>query len=284
MAVKIIIDSASDINQEESKVLGVVMVPMEIRFGDEQYLDGVDLTSRQFYEKLIESDELPKTSQINPYRFAEVFERITANGDEAVVITISSKLSGTYASATQAAEAFAGKIYVVDSKNACIGERLLLQYAQRLVAQGMGAKEIAAELEVAKTRICLMAVLNTLEYLKKGGRISAAVAFAGSMLSIKPVVAVEGGEVKLVGKAMGSKKGNNLLSSLVEKKGGIDFDMPYGVVCSGLDDTMLKKYVADSAHLWAEHTENIPSYVIGSTIGTHIGPGAIGVAFFAPKQ
>ena len=284
MAVKIIIDSASDINQEESKVLGVVMVPMEIRFGDEQYLDGADLTSRQFYEKLIESDELPKTSQINPYRFAEVFERITANGDEAVVITISSKLSGTYASATQAAEAFAGKIYVVDSKNACIGERLLLQYAQRLVAQGMGAKEIAAELEVAKTRICLMAVLNTLEYLKKGGRISAAVAFAGSMLSIKPVVAVEGGEVKLVGKAMGSKKGNNLLSSLVEKKGGIDFDMPYGVVCSGLDDTMLKKYVADSAHLWAEHTENIPSYVIGSTIGTHIGPGAIGVAFFAPKQ
>lgn len=284
MAVKIIIDSASDINQEESKVLGVVMIPMEIRFGDEQYLDGVDLTSRQFYEKLIESDELPKTSQINPYRFAEVFERITANGDEAVVITISSKLSGTYASATQAAEAFAGKIYVVDSKNACIGERLLLQYAQRLVAQGMGAKEIAAELEVAKTRICLMAVLNTLEYLKKGGRISAAVAFAGSMLSIKPVVAVEGGEVKLVGKAMGSKKGNNLLSSLVEKKGGIDFDMPYGVVCSGLDDTMLKKYVADSAHLWAEHTENIPSYVIGSTIGTHIGPGAIGVAFFAPKQ
>lgn len=148
----------------------------------------------------------------------------------------------------------------------------------------MGAKEIAAELEVAKTRICLMAVLNTLEYLKKGGRISAAVAFAGSMLSIKPVVAVEGGEVKLVGKALGSKKGNNLLSSLVEKKGGIDFDMPYGVVCSGLDDTMLKKYVADSAHLWAEHTENIPSYVIGSTIGTHIGPGAIGVAFFAPKQ
>ena len=284
MAVKIIIDSASDINQEESKVLGVVMIPMEIRFGDEQYLDGVDLTSRQFYEKLIESDELPKTSQINPYRFAEVFERITANGDEAVVITISSKLSGTYASATQAAEAFAGKIYVVDSKNACIGERLLLQYAQRLVAQGMGAKEIAAELEVAKTRICLMAVLNTLEYLKKGGRISAAVAFAGSMLSIKPVVAVEGGEVKLVGKALGSKKGNNLLSSLVEKKGGIDFDMPYGVVCSGLDDTMLKKYVADSAHLWAEHTENIPSYVIGSTIGTHIGPGAIGVAFFAPKQ
>ncbi len=135
MAVKIIIDSASDINQEESKVLGVVMVPMEIRFGDEQYLDGVDLTSRQFYEKLIESDELPKTSQINPYRFAEVFERITANGDEAVVITISSKLSGTYASATQAAEAFAGKIYVVDSKNACIGERLLLQYAQRLVGK-----------------------------------------------------------------------------------------------------------------------------------------------------
>lgn len=284
MAVKIIIDSASDVNKTEAEALGIVMIPMEIRFGEEQFLDGVDLMPHRFYEKLIESDELPKTSQINPYRFTEVYEKITANGDEAVVITISSKLSGTYASAKQAAEAFPGKVYVVDSLNACIGERLLLQYALRLTARGMSAKDVAAELDESKTRINVMAVLSTLEYLKKGGRISAAVAFAGSMLSIKPVIAVEEGEVKLVGKAMGSKKGNNLLSTLVEKKGGIDFDMPYGVVYSGADDTMLKKYVVDSAHLWAGHTENVPSYIIGSTIGTHIGPGAIGVAFFMPEQ
>ena len=280
MAVKILIDSAADISQNESEQLGIYMIPMEVRIGDEQYYDGVDLLPRQFYEKLIESDELPRTSQINPFRFEEAYEKLTKNGDQLVVITISSKLSGTYHSAIQAAEKYIGKVFVVDSMSAAIGERLLCRYARRLVKDGLTAEQVVESLEREKGKICVMAVLGTLEYLKKGGRISPTVAFAGEMLSIKPVVSIAGGEVKLVGKALGSKKGNNLLNRLVEEKGGIDFSMPYGTVYSGLDKTMLEKYIRDSAVLWVDHADSIPSYELGGTIGAHIGPGAIGVGFF----
>lgn len=278
--IKLIVDSASDISKQEAERLGVIMLSMQVRFGEEEFLDGVNLSPKQFYDRLIESSELPKTSQINPYAFEQEYEKIVSLGDEAIVITISSKLSGTYRSACEAAKNYQGKIFVVDSLNACIGERLLCQYALRLIADGKTASEIAEELNKVKSKINLMAMLNTLKYLKKGGRISAVTAFAGEVFSIKPVVGIVNGEVKMIGKAMGSKKGNNLLNSLVEKKGGIDFSMPYGVVWSGTDDTVLKKYVIDSAHLWENHTDNVPAYMIGSTIGTHIGPGAIGVAFF----
>lgn len=280
MSVKIVIDSASDININEAKKLGVTMIPMSITFGEEEYLDGVDLLPEQFYEKLIESDELPKTSQVIPYRFEKNFEKLTKNGDDVVVITISSKLSGTYSNAVLASKQFKENVFVVDSLNACIGERLLCQYALKLVSENYTAKEIANELNSVKGKIHVMAMLNTLEYLKKGGRISSVVAFAGEILSIKPVVAIRDGEVKLIGKARGSKNGNNLLNSLVEKAGGIDFSMPYGVVWSGLDNSLLNKYVKDSKNLWENHTESVPSYMLGGTIGTHIGPGAIGVAFF----
>lgn len=278
--VKIMIDSASDMNQKEADELGIVFMPMEVRFKDEEYLDGVNLTPLEFYDKLIESDELPKTSQINPFRFEEAYKKVVDGGDELVVITISSKLSGSYRSAVEASKNFEGKVFVVDSLNACIGERLLCQYALRLIKEGLSASAIAKKLDEVKGKINVMALLNTLQYLKKGGRISAVTAFAGELFSIKPVIAVVEGEVKLVGKALGSKKGNNLLNTLVEKKGGIDFSMPYGVVWSGKDDSVLKKYVQDSQHLWAGQTDDVPAYLIGSTIGTHVGPGAVGVAFF----
>lgn len=280
MAVKLMIDSASDMSKEETDKLGITLIPMEIRFNEEVYLDGINLLPKTFYEKLIESDDLPQTSQINPFRFEEEFEKEVAKGNEVVAITISSKLSGTFANAKQASEKFAGKVFVVDSLNACIGERLLCQYALTLIQKGMSAKEIYEKLEEVKKRVNVMAMVGTLEYLKKGGRISATVAFAGNLFSIKPVIAVVDGEIKMVGKAIGSKKANNLLCNLVKEKGGIDFSMPYGVVWSGLDETLLKKYVEDSASLWQEDTDNVPAYMIGSTIGTHVGPGAIGVAFF----
>lgn len=281
MAIKLMIDSASDIGREEAEAMGVELLPMVISIGEKDYYDGVDLLPLQFYEKLIESDTLPKTSQITQYRFEEAFERLTANGDEIVLITISSKLSGTWSSACLAARNFEGRVFVVDSMNACIGERLLCQYAIRLLDTGLSAKEIAEELDRVKSRIMVMAMVNTLEYLKKGGRVSALTAFAGEMLAIKPVIMIMDGEVKVVGKARGSKNANNLLSSLAEQKGGIDFSMPYGTVWSGCDRSMLDKYIADSAHLWQADTDRVPSYILGGTIGTHIGPGAIGVAFFA---
>lgn len=280
MEVKIVIDSASDISVKEADELGIRMISMEVRFNDDVYLDGVDITPSEFYDKLIESSDLPQTSLINEYRWEELFKEETENGNELVVITISSKLSGTYAAAVEAAEKFNGKVFVVDSLNAAIGERLLCEYALRLIEQGKGASEIADELDEKKTKIKLLAMLNTLEYLKKGGRISSTVAFAGKLLSIKPVVSVVDGEVKLVGKAMGSKKANNLLTELVEKSSGIDFEMPLGVIYSGTDNTMLQKYVSDSSRLWEGYTKKLAEYQIGSTIGTHVGPGAIGVAFF----
>lgn len=280
--IKILVDSACDLEQSDAQALGVSLLPLQIRFGEEEFLDGVTLSHRAFFEKLVETNTLPQTSQINEYRFEEAFSELTEDGSEVVAITLSSKLSGTHASAVKAAKKFGSKVHVVDSLNACIGERVLLEYAVRLVKEGrLGAAEIAAELDEKKGKIQLLAVLDTLQYLRKGGRISSVTAIAGEMLSIKPVISVVRGEVKLVGKAMGSKKGNNLLTKLVSDCGGIDFTMPYVLGYSGLSDEFLQKYIRDSEALWKDHTDHVPYYLIGSTIGTHVGPGAIAVAFFA---
>lgn len=281
MSIRIVTDSASDIPQETREDLTIL--PMHVYFGEKEFLDGVNLSHRQFYELLIESEELPKTSQIPPYEFEEVYERATAAGEQVIVITISSKLSGTCQSARVAAQDYEGQVYVVDSFNATLGERCLVDYALRLKDQGKTAEEIVAELEQARKRIRLLALLDTLEYLKKGGRISKSVAMVGGMLSIKPVVSVVDGEVIMVGKARGSKNGNNLLVQEIEKAGGVDFDMPYYLGYSGLDDHLLQKYIEDSKALWEGHVEHLDTTSVGGTIGTHVGPGAITVVFFAPN-
>lgn len=278
--VKILFDSASDISLAEAKSMGAELVPIKIRFGGEEFSDGVDLSREEFFEMLTRCEGLPQTSQINPAEFGAAFKRLTADGDEVVCITLSSKLSGTYKNAVCAAELFGGKVFVVDSLNASTGEKLLCQYALRLAQEGLSAAEIAGKLDREKGRINVLAVLDTLTYLKKGGRISSVTAFAGEMLSIKPVIGIVDGEVKLLGKAIGSKKSGNLLTKLVREK-GVDFSMPHGVMWSGADDSLLKRYVEDSRGLWESETDSLPAYMIGSTIGTHIGPGAIGVAFFA---
>lgn len=280
MRVKILIDSASDIDYLEAAGRNLELISMAVTFGDRVYADGLDLTKQEFFEKLIESDTLPQTSQVNPFQFEEAYARLTADGSDVVVITISSRLSGTYNSAMTAAADYQGRIFVVDSLNVSIGERLLIFRALTLRDQGLSAEEIACRLDQEKKEIRVMALLDTLEYLQKGGRVSAAVASAGTLLHIKPVISIQDGEVKLIGKAMGSKRGNNLLIQLAERSGGIDFSMPYATAYSGLEDSLLQKYKKDSASLWEEHTAQLPSYCIGSTIGTHVGPGAIAVAFF----
>lgn len=281
MAIKLIVDSASDIDAAEAGKRNLIMIPMEISFGDETYFDGVNLSRNEFFEKLIETDIFPKTSQINKFRFSEEFEKAVRDGSDVICITMSSKLSATYQSAADAAKKFGGKVRVVDSKNVCIGERILIDYAEKLINDGSSADEAVSRLNAVKGKIRVLALLNTLQYLQKGGRISLMTAFAGGLLNIKPVVAVKEGEVRLAGKALGSKKGNNLLVQLIEKSGGIDFDMPYATGYSGLSDGLLKKYLCDSAYMWQNQTDSVPSYQIGSTIGAHVGPGAIAVAFFA---
>lgn len=280
MAIQFIIDSASDILPSEAKELGFIHLPLKVMFGEEEYSDAVDLTHREFYEKLVESDTIPTTSQVNPDAFMSAYEKVVAAGDTAVVFTLSGKLSGTYQSACIAAEDYEEKIFVVDSENVAVGERILILRGMELRDQGLSAAEIKAQLDEEKHHIRLIALLDTLEYLKKGGRISAAVAFAGNLLSIKPVIAVENGEVSLVGKARGSKKGNNLLRELVTNCGGINFDKPCALAYSGLSDELLKKYIADSEELWKGHRDELLTATVGCVIGTHAGPGAIAVAFF----
>ncbi len=282
MAIKFIVDSASDILPAQAEKMGMIHLPLKVMFGEDEYFDSVDLSHKEFYEKLIESDVLPTTSQIPPSEFGDAYEKIVKDGDTAVVVTISSKLSGTYQSAKIAAEDYEGKIFVVDSENATIGERILILRGLELREQGVSAAEIAEKLDEEKKKIRLIALLDTLEYLKKGGRISAVTAFAGGILSIKPVIAVENGEVSLIGKARGSKQGNNLLRELVQKCGGINFNKPYCLAYSGLSDELLRKYIDDSGELWEGQLEkdNIPVATVGCTIGTHAGPGAVALAFF----
>ena len=279
MSVKIIVDSTADLTPAVRS--RVEVVPLTIHFGEEEYIDGVTIDSRTFYEKLIESDVLPTTSQATPYAFEEVFRRAVEDGSQAVCITCSSRLSGTYQSAVIAAEEFEGRVYVVDSQTIALGSAILAEYALSLVQQGMDAETITWKLMQKREKVRLLAMLDTLEYLKKGGRISAAVALAGGLLNIKPVICIENGEIKMLGKARGSWQANNLLVQEIGKAGGVDFKKPVLLGYTGLSDALLKKYIQDSASLWEGHLDHRNCEVVGSVVGTHAGPGAVAVAFFA---
>ena len=282
MSVRIITDSASDMSPAEHPALRVL--PLSVTFGTDVYMDGVDIDHQRFYEMLVERDELPKTGQVNPYAFSQAIAEAREAGDEAVIITVGAKLSGTNQSArTALAEAPGGDVYVVDSNNVTLGERVLVEYALRLVDEGQGAAQIAAAVEAVRDRVVVIGLLETLEYLVRGGRLSAAAGAVSTLLNVKPVVAAEDGLIVQLGKARGSKNGRNLLNQKVEKAGGIDFSMPLALGYTGLSDAVLKKYIEDSAALWAGHTEGeLPVHTIGATIGTHVGPGAVAVAFFQP--
>lgn len=277
MCVRIIVDSSTDVSEKYREK--IQFVPLTVRFGDKEYLDGVEISKHQFYEMLVESDALPTTSQATPAAFAEYLESVASAGDSAVVITLSSKLSGTYQSAVLAAEDYPN-IYVVDSQSVAIGTGVLAQYAVELAQQGMGAEEIAQELTQQREKVCVVALLDTLEYLKKGGRISKTVAFAGGVLNIKPVVTVQDGAVALIGKARGSRNGNNLLVEKIREAGGVDFERPVLLGYTGLSSALLEKYVDDSKALWADHVDKLDGCLLCSVIGTHVGPGAVAVAFF----
>ncbi len=284
MSVRIITDSASDMSPAEHPALRVL--PLSVTFGTDVYMDGVDIDHQRFYEMLVERDELPKTGQVNPYAFSQAIAETREAGDEAVIITVGAKLSGTNQSArTALAEAPGGDVFVVDSNNVTLGERVLVEYALRLVDEGRSAAQIAAAVEAVRDRVVVIGLLETLEYLVRGGRLSAAAGAVGTLLNVKPVVAAEDGLIVQLGKARGSKNGRNLLNQKVEKAGGIDFSMPLALGYTGLSDAVLKKYIEDSAALWAGHAESeLPIHTIGATIGTHVGPGAVAVAFFRPAN
>ncbi len=277
MSVKIIVDSTVDLTED---VLSKVrMVPLTVNFGETEYTDRVDINYKLFYEKLVESDVLPTTSQATPDAFLREFEKIGREDDGAVVITLSSKFSGTYQSAVIAAEEFEN-IYVVDSGSATVGSGVLAELALSLARSGLSAEEIAGELERAKEKIIVVALVDTLEYLKKGGRISKTAAIAGTVLNIKPVLSLIDGSINMLGKARGSKQGNNLLVQEIEKAGGVDFSKPVLLGYTGLSNALLLKYIEDSRGLWENGLKEIRYTPVGSVVGTHVGPGAVAVAFF----
>ena len=279
MSIHFVIDSASDVLPQEAARLGVTVLPLTVTFGDTTYRDSVDLTHLEFFEKLSSSRELPTTSQLPPAIFADCFEPLVAAGHDIMVITLSSKLSGTYQSAVIAASDYPGRVFVVDSLSAAIGQRVLLMRGLELAEEGLSAEAIAARLDEEKSRLRVMAVIDTLEYLKKGGRISAAVALAGTVLSVKPAIEISDGLVAMAGKARGTRQGNMLLRQLMDKYGGVNLDAPYAFVYSGLNDDLLQKFIADQPDLWPE-AKDLPIHSLGCTIGTHVGPGAYGIAFF----
>lgn len=279
--ITIITDSASDISQNNNK--GVTVLPMTITFGEENYEDGVSLTPNNFYMKLIESSALPKTSQVSPYAFGQAYENSLKSADYVIVITLSSKLSGTYQSACIAADDYDGRVFVIDSENVTVGEQILIDYALSLIDKGIEVNTIVSQLNTIKKRIRLVALLDTLEYLKKGGRISSGAAFLGNVLSIKPVIAIVDGEVSFLGKARGSKQGNNFLIQQVDTYGGIDYSLPVLLGYTGCSTVLMDKYIKDSSSLW-EGRIPVPDIIqVGATIGTHIGPGGIAVAFFSKE-
>ncbi len=277
MSVKIIIDSTADIIPSVKH--RVYTVPMVINFNGKEYIDGITINHQQFYELLINSEDTPSTSQATPAAFAKIFEQALTEGDSAVVITLASNLSGTYQSAVIAASDYEN-IYVVDSSSVTLGSGILAQYALMLADEGLDAKEIAQRLETEKGKISIVAMVDTLEYLKRGGRVSKTVAFAGGLLNIKPIIAVENGEIKMLGKARGSKQGYSMLLNEISSAGSINYDRPLLLGYTGNDSTLLKSFISDSKDFFETPNGQLNTTIIGSVIGTHAGPGAIAVGFF----
>lgn len=279
MNVRFVIDSTVNIPERYKE--DVLVVPLTVHFGNDEYADGVEITNKRFYEMLIESDVLPTTSQPSPDAFFRAFKEAAGDGKKVIAITVASKLSGTYQSAKIAAMDFPeGEVFVVDSSSVAMGAGILAEYGIELAKKGADAAEIVTKLNEEKKNIRLIALLDTLEYLKKGGRISKTAAAFGGVLSIKPVLSVADGELSVIGKARGSKKGNNLLIENIKKDGGVDFKKPVYLGYTGLSDELLQKYIADSSCLWEGNVEELDVASIGSVIGTHAGPGAIAVAYF----
>ena len=277
--IQIITDSTCDLSAELIEKLGVHVIPLAVNFGDEAYIDGVTIDKETFYQKLSEADKLPTTSQPNP---ADMLDRMTPlleQGDEIVGIFLSSKLSGTFQSATIAADmADSDKIHLVDSLNATFALGLLVTIAARCRDEGKTAAEIVEILEDAKSRLRIIAFVDTLKYLQMGGRISAATAVVGNLLGINPLISIIDGAVESIGKARGRKAAYRHLKTLFEQD-PMDDSYPVFFGASNAPDVMaeLEAALTPSFSRPAEvfHAE------IGSAIGTHVGPGAAGIAYIA---
>ncbi len=275
MAVSLIVDAGCDLMVSEARDMGITLVPMTIHFGDHSYRAGFDISHDAFYKKLVDSTELPTTSQPTPYDFACAYAQIPQGG-EAVVICVSSALSGTYQSACIAAQEY-DNVHIVDSYSATIGQRLLLNYADILRRNGCSAVQIVSKLEDAKRKLVLYGAVDTLEYLIKGGRLSKAAGIVGTVLGVRPILTIHDGILDVHAKARGSKQAIKMIADAVSAT-DIDTTMPTIMGYTGADPAIVTPYLDASSDVWNGF---VPETVqIGSTIGTHAGPGLVGVAFF----
>lgn len=278
MSIKIITDSTSDISKEQAEELDITIIPLRVIFEDREYFDGIDITVEQFYERLIRSKNLPTTSQPAPEQFIPCFEAAKENKDTIIVITISSKLSGTYQSAVIARDMVEyDNIHIIDSLTVTLGLQLLVRKAVQLRNLGLDTGEMVRTLEQSKGNIKLFALLESLEYLKKGGRLSGMSAFAGGLLNIKPIIEVKDGSVTLAARARGLSGAYGKLRELISQGGGMDREEEVCIGYSAKKDTMNAFLSQSGEELKLGNYLESP---IGSVVGTHAGPGACGVAYF----
>ena len=281
MSVKIIVDSASDIKVTFAQQQNLGFAPLRTILAGTEYRDGIDILPDEFFEKLEANKEVARTSQVNVSEFAAMYEEAVNAGDDVIVITISSGLSGTYQSAVIAAADYPGRVYVIDSLSATAGEQVLIEQAIRLRDAGKSAADIFAELDEMRKKARLFVRLETLEYLKRGGRISKTSAAVGGLLNIKPILTLNGeGKLETVGKARGINMSHKMLNDSIRSCGGIDFTKPVVITYAGdLADGTVQKYLEDSRDIYGDHVDQITIGQLGCVIGTHSGPGAIVVSF-----
>ena len=280
--IHLITDSAADFEPRELEQLNIACIPLSVRFGDADYQENVNLTKDQFYELLLNSGELPKTSQASPQILLDLFENARDAGDEAIYFTLSSALSGTYQSACMTRDlAESDRCRVVDSLNATGGQRLILEHAAALRAEGKTTEEIIAGVEDIRSRIVLFACIDTLEYLYKGGRISQTVYKLGTLANIKPIITVEpDGSIGIPAKAMGMRKGMDLLCKQAQSRPA-DPAFPFYVMYTNnrsVAEALAAKLAAVGIPVPDERIIQV-----GAAIGSHIGPDACGLVYVAAK-
>ena len=275
--IQIVTDSTSDLSEQYRREHNITMLPLTIHFGSDSYRDTIDLDSKNFYSKLREAKELPTTSQVPPGEFEDVFHPMVEQGDEVIVINIASLLSATYSSAVTAAQNVApDKIHVIDSNSGSFGTALLVKRAVKLRGEGkLSAKQIADELNELAPRVRIYAVLDSLKYLKMGGRLSGSAAFIGTLLGIKPMVEVKQGKVNAIARIRGEK---NIIKTLMEHFQNAKPDLSYGVSFGNADAFDLMQDVIKRFEPILEGAETHESD-LGAVIGTHTGPGVVGVGF-----
>lgn len=277
MGIKIVTDSTCDISMDLKKELDIEIVPLTVIFGDKEYADGIDISKKEFYELMRSSESLPKTSQVTPLAFEEVFKKILDEGDEVLGIFISSELSGTYQSATIAKSTLGDdKIHLIDSETTTFGLAALVYEAIRLRDNGNDIDSTIMALEELKKKVVVYAAIENLTYLKKGGRLSSVGATIGTMLNLKPIVEIKHGKINAIHKSRGYSKA---LDWIIKKalEVGVDTSKP---VYFGHSDAFEKaENFSKSAHETIDIKES-KIIDLGITVGTHGGPGCVGLGFF----